>query len=546
MIKSLLVDNFAIIDHLELELSNRLNIITGETGAGKSILMGALNLLLGAKNEQSTLKDPSRNCVIEAEFDLSGLELKGLFSDSDIDYDDQTVIRRVINPQGKSRSYINDQPVQLSLLREIGSHLIDIHSQHQNLILRSESFRIKAIDTIAGNSDLLTRYRSEYESLLESMKQLRQLREEADKSTENEQWLRYQVDELVKANLQPDETEELEQEMKTLENADSITETLMALSASLSQDETSVIPVLKERTAALRRIALNFVPASDFMNRLESTLAELKDIDASAQQEAEHIDSDPERLEKISSRLDMLYSLSQKHRVKDCNELIKLRDKWVAELALIENSNEEISKLSKQCEEQRKSVEKLAEELHKARTGASPKLETEVVAILKKVGMPESKFEVKIIEGELSWEGKDSVNFLFSANAKLSPGPIEKIASGGELSRVMLALKAMLSKRLSLPSIVFDEIDTGVSGRVANAMGEIICSLAEEMQVIDITHLPQVASKPARHFVVYKKESTTFVKQLSEEQRIEEIAKMISGESVTEAAIEQAKILLNA
>ena len=545
MLKRLVVENYALIEHLEIEFDSSLNIITGETGAGKSILMGALALLLGAKNDSTTIKDNSRACVVEGEFDVAGLGLEEAFAELDIEYDHETIIRRTISPSGKSRSFVNDQPVQLADLKQLGAYLIDIHSQHQNLILSSPQFRIRAIDTIAGNDELLAEYANAFESLQVARRVLTNLQDSAKRNADEEDWLRHQAEELRGANLRVGEIEELEQELRTLENADSISEALQRVTQSLDEEVTGVLTTLRESENALCRVSENYATAGELIERLHSVLVELKDISATTASDLERIESNPERLDALNSRLDLIYTLQRKHRCEGISELIALRDKYTEQLSAIEHSDELLAEAEAKVAECEGVATKLAVKLHDNRVKASPAFAEAVVEILQAVGMADAKFKIAVTPCTPTILGADDVDFLFSANASVEARPIEKIASGGELSRVMLALKTTLARHLALPTIIFDEIDTGISGRTANDVGDIISQLAESMQVIDITHSPQVASKGSRHFLVYKEQSRTNIRPLSTEERVEEIAKMLSGDTITEAALAQAKHLLS-
>ncbi len=545
MLTELTVENYALIDRLEIRFDRHLNIITGETGAGKSILMGALGLLLGAKNDTGTIKDATRNCIIEGEFDITGLALEEIFERNDLEYDPQTVIRRIISPSGKSRSYVNDQPVPLALLKELGGCLIDIHSQHRNLIISSEQFRMKSLDTVAECGATADEYRRTFAELSHLRTELAELKAQSAKSRDDEQWLRHQVDELVSASLREGETEELEAEQRTLENADRIGETLCRIRQILEDDNSGILTQLKDAETSLHHIAANYAPATELGERLHSVAVELKDMGSTVAVDADRIESDPERLDKVNERLDTLYSLCRKHRVDTTAELIDVRDRYTARLDAIVHGDEAIAEAEQRTAECEKRAKTLAGKLHDARAKAAPGFAGEIVKILAGVGMTEAKMEIRLTPTALSANGCDTVDFMFTANADIEPRQIEKIASGGELSRVMLALKAILARRLALPTIIFDEIDTGVSGRIANAVGDIISTLSESMQVIDITHLPQVASKGDSHFLVYKSGSTTRIRELSADERVEEIAKMLSGDTITEAALSQARILLD-
>lgn len=545
MLRRLSVENYALIEKLEMELDPHLNIITGETGAGKSILLGALGLLLGAKNDGSAMKDAARNCTVEGTFDLTGSGLEAFFAENDLDYAAETTLTRVITPAGKSRAFVNDVPVQLAQLRELGTRLLDIHSQHQNLILSSEEFRTAALDTVAGNKELLAQYAAQYARMSELRRGLASLREAAERGRRDEEWLRFQCDELTAAALREGEQAELEEELAVLENADRIGEALTGLRNALDSDETGVLTQLKNAENALGHLRGHYPTAGDFADRLHAVLEELKDIDAAAASASERVDADPERLAKRSARLDALIALQQKYRVADEAELIALRDRSAAQLAAIVHSGEEIAAAEQALREAADQAEALAERLHKAREKAAAGFAKEILTTLARLGMPDTVFQIALTpRPELDRTGRDQVQYLFTANARMTPQPIERVASGGELSRVMLAMKALLAKRMQLPTILFDEIDTGVSGRIADAMGEIIESLSGSMQVVDITHLPQVASKGSAHFVVYKRNGRTEITRLSDDDRIAEIAKMLSGSQVTQAAVAQARILL--
>lgn len=545
MLRRLSVENYALIEKLELELDPHLNIITGETGAGKSILLGALGLLLGAKNDGAAIKDTTRNCKVEGLFDLTGRDLRPLFERNELDYEEQCTLTRVITPAGKSRAFVNDMPVSLTQLRELGTQLIDIHSQHQNLILSSEEFRTSALDTVADDAALRAEYGAAYARQSELRRRLSALEKAAAEGRRDEEWLRFQSEELTAANLREGEQAELEEQLAVLEHADQIGETLTTLRNRFDDDETGVLAQLKNTESELNRLRDHYPQAGDYADRLRSVLEELKDIDASAADESERLDTDPERLQQLSARLDTLYSLTQKHHAATVDELITIRDGYLARLAAIDHGDEELTACREELARATEQAEKLAERLHKAREKASPAFGKEICATLARLGMPDTTFRVALEPTqELTPSGRDTVTYLFSANRAMTPQAVERIASGGELSRVMLALKAMLARRMQLPTIIFDEIDTGVSGRIADAMGEIIVSQAETMQVVDITHLPQVASKGQTHFVVYKRDGRTSITRLTAEERTTEIAKMLSGSRITDAALSQARILL--
>ena len=531
MLRRLSVENYALIEKLEMELDPHLNI-----------LLGALGLLLGAKNDGSAMKDAARNCVVEGTFDLSGRGMESFFDENDLDYAPETHVTRMITPAGKSRAFINDIPVQLAQLREFGTRLIDIHSQHQNLILSSEEFRTSALDTVAGNGG---QYTAQYARLSELRRQLAALREAAADGRRDEEWLRFQCEELTAANLREGEQAATEAELAVLENADRIGEVLTTLRNAFDADETGILTLLKNSENDLVRIREHYPAAGEYAERIHSVLEELKDIDNAAAADCERIDADPERLAKLSARLDTLYALQQKHRVASEAELIAARDGYAARLAAIVHGDEEIAATEKALHETEQKAAALADRLHKAREKAAAGFAKQILATLTQLGMPDTVFEVALTPlAELGRTGRDNVVFLFTANRSATPQPVERIASGGELSRVMLALKALLARCMQLPTVIFDEIDTGVSGRIADAMGEIIESLSATMQVVDITHLPQVASKGSAHFVVYKQDGRTGIRRLTAEERITEIAKMLSGSRITDAAVAQARILL--
>ncbi len=545
MLRRLTVENYALIDRLQLELDAHLNIITGETGAGKSILLGALGLLLGAKNDGSAMKDATQNCKVEGVFDLTGLGLEAFFEENDLDYAPETTLTRIITPAGKSRAFVNDLPVQLQQMRELGTRLVDIHSQHQNLILSSEEFRTSALDTMAGNAELLARYADVYTRMLELRRRVATLREAAETGRRDEEWLRYQSEELTAAALRSGEQAEIEAELAVLEHADRIGETFISLRNALDTDDTGILTLLRNSENELAKLGADYPAAADYAARLHAVVEELKDIDASMAEDGQRIDADPNRLQKLSARLDTLLSLQQKHRAADEASLIAARDDYAARLAAIVHSDEEIAEAEQALQAAEKEARELAEKLHEARAKQAPKFAAHLSETLLQLGMPDTVFRVELLPQEvLGRTGADSVEFLFTANKNREPQPVERIASGGELSRVMLSIKALLAERMQLPTILFDEIDTGVSGRIADAMGEIIARLSQTMQVVDITHLPQVASKGTAHFVVYKREGHTGITRLTEKERVDEIAKMLSGSRITDAAVAQARILL--
>lgn len=545
MLQRLTVENYALIDKLDIELDARLNIITGETGAGKSILLGALGLLLGNKNDSTTIRDMERSCIIEGVFNVEVYGLEEFFQENDLDYESQTVVRRVISPAGKSRAFVNDMPVQLATLKELGARLIDIHSQHRNMLLSDEAFRIDAVDTMASAKACRAEYKVVYESMHAAERELQQMLADAEALRKDEEWLRYQVAEFDAAALKEGELREAEEELAVLENADQIGEALITVRNIFDAEQIGVLEQLAVAESAVARVSSSYPRGEEVVSRLHSVVQELKDLGATVADDSERINTDPERLQRLTERVNMIYSMCQKHRVKDLEELMAVGARFAEQLKAITHSDENIAQQRERVTALRAEAVKVAERLHSMRVKAAKQMSDEVAAMLQRLGMAEAHFEVDVVaQEELLATGFDRVRFLFSANGGVAPQAVEKVASGGELSRVMLALKAMIAREKSLPTIIFDEIDTGVSGRIADAMGEIISSLGDNMQVVAITHLPQVASKGESHFVVYKENSRTNILELDANERVGEIAKMLSGSEITEAALMQAKLLL--
>lgn len=545
MLKSLTIENYALIDSLVVEWDESLNIITGETGAGKSILLGALGLLLGAKNEGQATKDLARNCVVEATFDIAKLNLEAIFEANDLDYEPEITIRRIITPAGKSRAFIGDMPVQLATLKEIGAHLVDIHSQHQNLILASEEFRTSTLDTLANNSVLMERYTAQFATLNSLRSEHRTMVAEMEAARKDEEWLRYTVEEFRAAKLKEGEQTETEQLLATLESADRIGEALTTLRNTLDDEELGAIVALTRSERELEALTERYPAGATIAERLKSVVAELKDISATAADEAERIDADPEKLQKLSDRLNTIYSLEMKHRAESYDDLLAKSAAFEARLATIDNSDAELKALEARISKADNECRARAKALHDSRVEVAKRLEESVVATLSMLGMEDAQFKVEITECEQYTPlGTDTIAYLFTANRTTKPAAVERIASGGELSRIMLALKALIAEHRMLPTVIFDEIDTGVSGRIADAMGDIIARMAETMQIVDITHLPQVASKRGAHFVVYKEDGRSNIRRLAKAERVDEIAKMLSGSEITDAARKQARILL--
>ena len=545
MLRRLTVENYALIDKLDLELDSHLNIITGETGAGKSILLGALGLLLGNKNESGSLRDESRNCIIEGVFELGAYSLEEFFEAHDLDYEDTTVVRRMISASGKSRAFVNDMPVQLSVLRELGTRLIDIHSQHQNQVLADEAFRLRSVDMLAGVGDEVAIYAKVYAELKSAERELERMMAEAESLRKDEEWLRYQVEEFDAAALKQGELVELEQELAVLENAEQIGEALITVRNILDAEQIGVLEQLSAAESAIAHVSQNYPAGEQIAERLHSVVQELKDLGATVADDGERIEADPERLQRLTDRVNMIYSMCHKHHVSTLDELIAVGEKFREQLATITHSDTEIKRQRDLISTLEERARKQAAVIHSAREKVALHAAKSIAKSLIQLGMPEARFDVEIVDvGDLTPTGCDKVRFMFTANKNMPPQPVEKVASGGELSRVMLALKALLAQKAKLPTIIFDEIDTGVSGRIADAMGEIIRSLSDNMQVVAITHLPQVASKGESHFVVYKRDSRTNITHLQADERVEEIAKMLSGSVITEAALSQARVLL--
>lgn len=546
MLKSLTIENYALIDSLNVEWDESLNIITGETGAGKSILLGALGLLLGAKNEGQATKDLERNCVVEATFDIAKLNLEAIFEANDLDYEPEITIRRIITPAGKSRAFIGDMPVQLATLKEIGAHLVDIHSQHQNLILASEEFRTTTLDTLAANDPLMEAYTAQLATLNALRAEERRMRTEFEAARKDEEWLRYTVEEFRAAKLKEGEQAETEQTLATLESADRIGEALTTLRNTLDDEELGALVMLTRSEREFEALGESYPAGAAIAERLKSVVAELKDISATAADETERIDADPEKLQKLSDRLNTIYSLEMKHRAESFDDLLAKAATFEARLSTIDNSDAELKALEARIAEADGECRKAAKALHDSRVEVAKRLEESVVTTLRMLGMEDAQFVVEVAEREQYTPlGTDDVAYLFTANRTTKPAAVERIASGGELSRIMLALKALIAEKRMLPTVIFDEIDTGVSGRIADAMGDIIARMAETMQIVDITHLPQVASKSGAHFVVYKEEGRSNIRRLAKAERVDEIAKMLSGSEITDAARKQARILLS-
>ena len=551
MLKQLYIKNFTLIDELDIPLYPGFSVITGETGAGKSIILGAIGLLLGNRADSKAIKAGRDRCVIEAHFDLSKYGMQDFFDANDIDYDaEDTIIRRELTAAGKSRAFINDTPVPLSKMRELGEQLVDIHSQHQNLLLQKEDFQLSVVDIIAHDEKQKKAYLAEYKNYKNAKQQLEDLKAEIAKNRENEEFMRFQFKELDDANLQEGELEQLEQEAETLSHSEDIKTALYEADNALSGEDGSILDKLKNAAQQIDNIKEVYPDVKEVAERMQSSYIELKDIAQEISGSVDNIEFDPNRLETINSRLDQLYSLQQKFHVENVEELIATRERINEQLQHIDNGDEDIEELEKHVGLLLAKAEKLAGELTAIRTESARKIEEEMKKRLIPLGIPNVRFEISFSAKPLSSDGVDKVNFLFSANKSTLLQPVSQVASGGEIARVMLSLKAMISGAVKLPTIIFDEIDTGVSGKIAEKMAEIMTEMGNlNRQVISITHLPQIASMGTHHYKVLKEETEggtlSHMKELNEQQRIEEIAQMLSGSDITPAALANAKELLN-
>ena len=550
MLKQLYIKNFTLIDELNISLYPGFSVITGETGAGKSIILGAIGLLLGNRADSKAIKSGRDRCVIEAHFDLSRYGMQKFFDDNDIDYDaDDTIIRRELTAAGKSRAFINDTPVPLTRMRELGEQLVDIHSQHQNLLLQKEDFQLNVVDIIAQDADQLKVYQKEYYAYRKAKELLEELKAEIAKNRENEEFMRFQHKELDDANLQEGELEQLEQEAETLSHSEDIKTALYEADSALSGENDSILDKLKNATHQLENICDVYPSMADVAGRMQSSYIELKDIAQEISSSVDHVEFDPNRLDAINTRLDKLYTLQQKFHVETVTELIATRDRIAEQLSHIDNGDEDIEEKEKEVAALLVKAEKQAALLTSIRQKSAKAIEKEMKGRLIPLGIPNVRFEIAFAEKPLSGNGADKVSFLFSANKSTQLQPVSQVASGGEIARVMLSLKAMISGAVKLPTIIFDEIDTGVSGKIAEKMADIMEEMGlQNRQVLSITHLPQIAAKGSHHYKVLKEETEngtiSHMKELNNQERIEEIAQMLSGSDITQAALANAKELL--
>jgi DNA repair protein RecN (Recombination protein N) len=551
MLIKLFVQNYALIKELDVELENGLTIITGETGAGKSILLGALSLILGTRADSSVLLDKNEKCIVEGTFRIEEYELNEFFISNELDYEAVTTLRREINPAGKSRAFINDTPVSANLLKELGDRLIDIHSQHQTLMLNDNSFQLNLIDSFSGTAKLKNVYRETYSGYRKLKKEYTSIKEIAEKNRADLEYYQFQFNQLDEAKLNKGEQTELEAEQELLGHSEEIKLALTTSSNIFFDEGISILSMLRDVKSNLGKIT-TFLPESEnLLSRTQSTLIELDDLAAEIEKLSVYIEADPQRLAQVNSRLDIIYSLIQKHRVTDLNELIRKKDEIKDLISSIVNSDERLVELETLLEKDINSLKTISEEISDKRKSVLPDIELRITELLKQLGIPNAKFRISLTHlQDFTPTGIDQADFLFSANKQIAPENLAKIASGGELSRVMLSLKSLLTKNNNLPTIIFDEIDSGVSGEVADKVGQILSGMGKYMQVINITHLPQVASRGTRHYHVYKDDTdnSTFtrVKLLSPEERIFEVARLLSGSEVTETAMKNARELLKA
>ncbi len=549
MFTHLSIRNYVLIQELEIEFHEGLSIITGETGAGKSILLGALGLLTGQRADSSTLLDTSKKCIVEGTFDLHATIWKKYFDECELEYEPETVIRREISADGKSRAFVNDSPVNLTVLKDLGAQLIDIHSQHHNIYLQSPAFQLEILDTYARQTNEVDAYGRTYTYYRKLQSDLEALQAAASQQRTELDYHRFRYDELEVARLQDGEQEGLEEELGSLTHTEEIKSGLAQVNALLDADEVSVSQMLKSAVSVLSKLQSVYHPAEGFRQRIESSLIELRDISVEADRIAEAMELDPTRLDEVNARLDLLYSLQQKHRVSSVKELIAIRDELDVKIREINDYDTRIGQLQEHIEQNRIQLEAMAVAISGKRQQAIPAIEERILSLLVQLGIPNAIFKVELSPaGQFTPTGTDTVRFLFSANHQQNLQDLGKVASGGEISRLMLSIKAAISEKIALPTLIFDEIDTGVSGEIAGKMGNILEQMARFAQIINITHLPQIAAKGKHHYKVYKEDqgfvTRTKVSELTADERVTEIAKMLSGEKVTDAAVANAKHLL--
>ncbi len=550
MLNSLYIQNYALIEKLDINFQAGFSVITGETGAGKSIMLGAIGLLLGQRADIKSIRKGANKCIIEARFQIGNYQMESFFDNNHLEFDAECIVRREIHGSGKSRAFINDTPVSLSQMKELGEQLIDVHSQHQNLLLNTEGFQLNVLDILGHNDKLLIQYQSVYNQLRQVEKELKETIEQSKKSQENEDYIRFQYEQLENANLNEGEQDTLEQEAEMLTHAEDIKANLYRIEQLFTADENGLLSALKEATHLLSNLQKIYSPASELTDRMHSSYIELKDIVDEVSLKGESIEFNPAKLDEINERLNLIYSLQQKHRVQTIEELIQIADDYAKQLESITSYEDRIIELTRQQEELLVLVSKQADLLTQSRKKAASVTEKEMAMRLMSLGMPNVRFQIEIGQRkDFGTYGQDTVTFLFSANKNGSLQNISAVASGGEIARVMLSIKAMIAGAVKLPTIIFDEIDTGVSGEIADRMADIMQEMGnQERQVISITHLPQIAARGRAHYKVYKRdnenETNSHIRRLTDDERIEEIAHMLSGATLTDAALENAKTLL--
>ena len=552
MLQSIHIQNYALIESLDIDFHSGFSVITGETGAGKSIILGAIGLLVGQRADSKAIKTGASKCVVEAHFNISTYQLEDFFNENDLEYDgEECILRREVHASGKSRAFINDTPASLVQMKALGEKLIDVHSQHQNLLLNHEDFQLNVLDILANSREALQTYKSLYNSYKQTARELNTLIEEAEKNRQDEEYIRFQVQQLEDAHLQAGEQEELEQELEMLTHAEDIKSSLFKVNQLMDEGEMNLVSLSKEAMQVLQSISRVYAPASEWSNRLESCYLELKDMAHEIAYASDEIEFNPTRLDYVNERLNLIYTLQQKHQLSSVEELLELTEKLNEKLDAITSSDDHIQELTQKKDLLYQQVLSQAEILTRMRTEASKEIEAQMQAYLIPLGMPNVRFAVELSpRKEPDASGMDNVSFLFSANKNGTLQQVASIASGGEIARVMLSLKAMIAGAVKLPTIIFDEIDTGVSGSIAEKMALIMQEMGEaDRQVISITHLPQIAARGAHHYKVYKEDTevgtNSHIRILNEEERINEIAHMLSGATLTEAALNNAKALLN-
>ena len=550
MLRSLYIQNYALIEKLDIGFDSGFSVITGETGAGKSIILGAIGLLLGQRADVKSIRKGASKCIIEARFDVSAYGMQPFFEANELEYEDECILRRELYASGKSRAFINDTPASLAQMKELGELLIDVHSQHQNLLLNKEGFQLNVLDLLAHDDAELAAYQKLYNDWRQARQDLEALVARAEQSRADEDYIRFQLEQLEEANLTDGEQEELEQEAEMLTHAEDIKAGLYRAGQALNADEGGVLEALKDCQNTMMGLRSVFAPAGELADRLDSVYIELKDISQELADKEEEVEFNPSRLDEVNARLNLIYSLQQKHRVDTVKALLSLQENYALQLSAITSSDEDIARLEAQVKELFSQVTAQAQVLTEARTRAALEVERQMAARLVPLGMPNVRFQVEMgVRKEPGGHGADTVNFLFSANKNGVLQNISSVASGGEIARVMLSVKAMIAGAVKLPTIVFDEIDTGVSGEIADRMADIMQEMGDnDRQVISITHLPQIAARGRAHYKVYKEdnevETNSHIRRLTDDERVEELAHMLSGATLTEAALNNARALL--